>query len=191
MATATRAPGWLQSLREESRPETEEYGIGSFVYRRQQPFDPAKLYTLLSTRFLLEEPEGEVAEPPGSHVLRFEHLNVHAKAFDGVLRAKGFIWLATRPCTQGQLSLAGKLCFVGPEAPWLCTLTPEQWAHMRLEPALVQAEVEHEHGDRRQELVVIGQAVDREGLEAALDACLQGETSQGDPFVQWPLTLHQ
>jgi G3E family GTPase len=135
----------------------------------------------------LEEPEGEVAAARTEASVPLEHLELHVQAFKGVLRAKGFIWLATRPDIQGQLSLAGKLCFVGPEAPWLCTLSLEEWAHMKLSPALVEAEVQHEHGDRRQELVVIGQAMDQPAVEAALDACLQDELTLADPFVEWTL----
>eukprot|EP00045_Choanoeca_perplexa_P017460 m.253872 g.253872 ORF g.253872 m.253872 type:complete len:416 (-) comp17546_c0_seq2:3806-5053(-) len=188
MATATRAPGWLLSLREESLPESEEFGITSFVYRRRQPLDPGKLHALLSATFLLEEPEGEVAVPSNDAAVSQLEVSQYALAFKGLLRAKGFIWLANRSDIQGQLSLAGKLCFIGPEAPWLCTLSQEQWRQMKLEPTLVQPEVEHEHGDRRQELVFIGQAMDQLALEAALDACLCNEgDATVDPFVQWTL----
>ncbi|KAJ3203930.1 hypothetical protein HDU67_009856 [Dinochytrium kinnereticum] len=57
-AQASTNPGWLLSLRETHVPETEEYGIGSFVYRARRPFHPQRIGDLICANFfLLETPE--------------------------------------------------------------------------------------------------------------------------------------
>ncbi len=79
--TAHRHPTWYKELNgfKDHQPETAEYGISSFVYRARGPFEPAKLHAFFS------------------------------KSWPGVIRAKGFFWLATRPQWVGELAQAGAL----------------------------------------------------------------------------------
>lgn len=86
---AQQAPGWLQELNGSHTPETEEYGIGSFVYRAYRPFHPRRFFEVLHRRW------------PGR-----------------VLRAKGFFWLATRPTMAGELAQAGGVLRHGPAGYW-------------------------------------------------------------------------
>ena len=74
---AERNPRWIRELSGDHTPETEAYGISSFVYRAVKPFHPERLYRL----FQSDWPK--------------------------VLRSKGWFWLASRPDFVGQMSQAG------------------------------------------------------------------------------------
>jgi G3E family GTPase len=163
---AAAAPGWLQELRGTHTPETEEYGIASFVYRARRPFHPE--------RFLAAMQE----DWPGT-----------------VLRSKGLFWLATRANWAGQWSQAGGLMRHGPAGFWWSAVPREQWPEDPEQRAGIEAEVEGERGDRRQEIVFIGQHLAPEVIAARLDACLldEAELAAGpeawrglpDPFPAW------
>merc|ERR1712048_1290063 len=77
MDGAERHSEWLKEVRGEHKPETEEFGITSFIYRRQKAFHPKRLGELLYTPSAL----------PAS-----------------VLRAKGYMWIASRPDFKGMLN---------------------------------------------------------------------------------------
>ena len=163
---AAGLPGWLRSLAGDVPPETEVYGIGSFVYRAHRPLHPRRFWELLRRRPL-----------------------------HGVLRSKGFVWLASRPDQAGHWSHAGRVLDVEAAGAWWATLPaeerPEGWED-------VGEEGWHpEHGDRRQEIVFIGRGMDRAALTGALDACLltDAEMAEGpgawpslpDPFPAWDI----
>jgi G3E family GTPase len=166
---AAQAPGWLRELRGEHVPESEEYGIRSFVYRARRPFHPERF------RDLLEQ------------------------EWPGVLRSKGFFWLATRMEHIGSWSQAGRACRIEPAGFWWAALPEEHWPEEADERAALRADWQEPFGDRRQELVVIGIEVDQAALTAALDACLltDDEMAAGpeawadydDPFGEWQVEL--
>lgn len=164
-ARAAEAPGWLKELRGEHTPETEEYGIGSFVYRARRPFHPERFWALIH------------------------------EEWPGVLRSKGLFWLATRMELNGVWSQAGGACRIEPGMYWAAALPEEQWPAE--ERAQIAALWQEPYGDRRQELVLIGQDLDEAPLRARLDACLltdaelaigpAGWTTFADPFGDWML----
>ncbi|KAF9691161.1 hypothetical protein EKO04_010780 [Ascochyta lentis] len=226
-AEAVASPGWLRSLHEMTvmdvqgrkrvapKPETLEYGIGSFVYRARRPFDPLKLYRLIEGKFILlqEEPEdgdgdedeeddddtsednasnaGSASDentasagsdsdkmtddgddkPPMSdkEILANKKASPH---FAGLHRSKGIFWLATRPFQMGSWSTAGAMLTLGSEMPWFCCVPEEDWGADADTFAAIRKDFEGEWGDRRQELVFIGEKLDIEGLTKMLDGCL-------------------
>jgi G3E family GTPase len=164
---AEAAPGWQKELAGEHMPETEEYGISSFVYRARRPFHPQRLWEQVD------------------------------RGFPGVLRAKGFFWVATRPDLVGSWSQAGQLVEVNPAGFWYAVSPPDSWDVDDDQRAELEALWHPELGDRRQEIAVIGQGLDRLGLEALLDACLVTDeelragpalwSTFADPFPEWAL----
>lgn len=165
-ARAAQSPGWLAEIRGEHTPETEEYGIGSFVYRARRPFHPARFAKALKTEW------------PGN-----------------VLRSKGFFWLASRPDAAGEWSQAGGVVRYGPAGIWWDAAPREHWPEDSETIARIEAEFEGEYGDRRQEIVFIGQNLEPEQTRDILDRCLltPAEMEAGsevwktfdDPFPKW------
>ena len=163
------APGWAQILNEELQPETEEYGITSFVYRHRWPFHPKRLARELN------------------------------EAWPGVLRSKGFFWLASRPDIQAMWSHAGLSVMLEPLASWYAATPEDEW---ELETDEERAELEARWdpllGDRQTEIVFIGIDMDEAALRSRLDACvLTGrEFEKGpekwlkfrDPLPEWDLS---
>jgi G3E family GTPase len=166
MEKARQAPGWLKELRGEHTPETEEYGISSFVYQARRPFHPDRFMAALR------------AEWPG------------------VLRSKGFFWLATRMDWAGSLSQAGAACRTEAAGFWWAAVDRNQWPDDDEECREITRLWEKPFGDRRQELVIIGQDMDRDAVTARLDACLLTDEEMAlgpeawvtmfkDPFLEW------
>jgi G3E family GTPase len=127
LENAERNAGWMLSLREEINPETEEYGISSFVYRSRRPFHPKRLFELIADKFFIcettigdEEEEDDHHHGPesekeqllesGNITLEENQKRLSCKndsPFRGVIRSKGFLWLATKPMNMGEWSSAG------------------------------------------------------------------------------------
>jgi hypothetical protein len=115
----------------------------------------------------------------------------------GVLRAKGFFWLASRPQFIASWSQAGQMLEVQPAGIWYAAIPREVWDLDDEARDELEGLWHEELGDRRQEIAIIGQGLDREGLTALLDACLltPEEMAAGiatwatyrDPFPQWQL----
>ncbi len=165
---AANAPGWLKELQGAGHtPETEEYGIGSFVYRARRPFHPQRLYDAL----------GEV--------------------WPGVLRAKGMVWLATEHDIIGNYSQAGNCISIEPATYWYAARLREDWPDDREALSYIEANWQEPWGDRMQELVFIGVDLPRAEIEGALNHCLltDAEMRKGprawqkyeNPWGQWLL----
>lgn len=165
-ARAMQSPGWLAEIRGEHTPETEEYGISSFVYRARRPFHPARFAEALKTDW------------PGD-----------------VMRSKGFFWLASRNNAAGEWSQAGGVTRHGPAGIWWAAAPREHWPEDLEYRARIEAEFDGEYGDRRQEIVFIGQNLEPEQTREILDRCLLDDTEMAagpdvwktfdDPFPKW------
>lgn len=164
---AAQAPGWLQELRGEHHPETEEYGIGSFVYRARKPFHPQKFWDFLHQDW----PDGKL------------------------LRSKGYFWLASRPQFAGQWSQAGGIAHHGFAGMFWKAVPDERWPQDEESLAYIREKWVEPFGDMRQELVFIGQGLDAAEVTAQLDACLLNDKELlagkelwqqlPDPFPAW------
>ncbi|PTM59001.1 GTP-binding protein [Desmospora activa] len=165
---ASQSPGWLKELEQgEHTPETDEYGISSFVYERRTPFHPERLY-----RWMEEWPEE-------------------------VVRAKGLVWLASRSDMAYSLSQAGPSIQIGPVAYWVHALSETERKVILIEQPEVLQKWDSQWGDRINQFVLIGIDMKREELEASLDACLltkeemRGDWSRlSDPFPAVEVQTH-
>ena len=164
---AQQAPGWLKELRGEHIPETEEYGISSFVYKARRPFYPKKFYDFL-----------------------------HSKELSGkLIRSKGYFWLATRPQFAGNWSQAGGIAHHGFAGKFWKAIPLEQWPKEKESIDYIKEKWVEPFGDMRQELVFIGQGLDQDKITQLLDECLltDDDLLEGkdhwaklpDPFPQW------
>ena len=164
---AEQAPGWLKEMRGEHIPETEEYGISSFVYTARRPFHPQKFYSFLHQPW----PEGRL------------------------IRSKGYFWLATRPEFAGQWSQAGGIARHGFAGMFWKAVPESSWPEDSVSRDTIMESWQEPFGDMRQELVFIGQGLDKESVTAELDACLLNDEELlagkqvwqtfADPFPQW------
>ena len=151
-------------------PETDTYGIESFVYRSRRPFNPDKLHAFFN------------------------------EAWPNVVRAKGFFWVATRPDWIGEVSQAGALVRHQGMGRWWAVTPRERWPESESFEAYMSGVWDPTVGDRRQEIVFIGISMDEAALRKRLDACLtdirHGSTPARmrarddlpDPFPVWGQT---
>ena len=169
---ASEAPGWMQEMRGLHTPETETYGFWSFVYKARRPFNPMRLYALLNGRW------------------------------DGVIRSKGFFWLASRMNFAGSLSQAGGMLRHEAAGAWWAAVKREDWPQDSTWRATIRNSFKSPYGDRRQEIVFIGtKGMDRKELTRRLDDCLltDAEMKMGpamwgrfpDPFPVWKMPGHE
>ena len=164
---AQQAPGWLKEMRGEHVPETEEYGIGSFSFIARLPFHPE----------------------------RFHHFLHSTKQYGKLIRSKGIFWLASRHKYAGQWSQAGGIARYGYAGMFWSSVPSDSWPTDEESINTIREQWEDPFGDKRQELVFIGQSLDENAMLKALDNCLlseeellKGESyweTLDDPFPPW------
>ena len=166
--TAEQSAGWIAELNnEEHVPETEEYGISSFSYEARRPFNPEKFYNFLH----------------------------NTQQYGKLIRSKGYFWLATRPQYAGQWSQAGGIARYGFAGLFWKAVPKKDWPTDEEYLENIKKTWVEPFGDMRQELVFIGQELQKEKIIAALDDCLlkEEEVLKGrsywdtleDPFPAW------
>jgi len=167
LVEAENSPGWLRELEGEHTPETETYGFNSHIFRSALPFHPERFFKFLHERF------------PGN-----------------VYRSKGMFWLASRPDQALVWSQAGGSLRYESVGTWWASKDAGYLAShpvFQQQRDLIMASWDEDWGDRKQELVFIGQGVNGASIEAALKRCLlrdwevdmyhEGETF-ADPFPE-------
>jgi G3E family GTPase len=169
---AQNSAKWIEELAKGPSSEVDEYGFSSFVFRSRKPFDPEKLFELMK----------------------------HASVFKSVVRAKGYIWVATNMYLCATFNIVGDLITLDPETIWWAAIKKNKWGETVKERRLVEDAVKDiwdpVYGDRRIELVFIGKTMDKEAIVEKLDGCLltDDEFKLGDsewrkmftdPFTEW------
>lgn len=139
---ASQSAGWIKELNEEHTPETEQYGISSFVYRRKRPFHPERWMAWL------------------------EDWPVD------VVRAKGFFWLASRNDMAGLISQAGPSISIEAAGEWVATYSEEESQAILEEEPSLKEKWDNQFGDRMTEIVFIGLDMNQQEIEQSLDKCL-------------------
>ncbi len=150
---AQHSAGWQEELQAENhKPETEEYGISSFVFRHQKPFHPERLWKYLNERYPTE-----------------------------IIRAKGLFWLASRPDEALNFSQAGGSFRLERAGVWWCSMPFSErmrYASFADHREYIESRWSKQWGDRMNELVFIGQHIDKEKVIADLEKCMLQEHEQ-------------
>lgn len=143
---AQEHPLWAQELYHHNAhiPETQEYGITSFVYHAREPFDPEKIY------------------------------NFFDEEWPGVIRAKGFFWIASRPDYVGEVAQAGAFVKHQGIGRWWAAIPKNKWPEGGGFESIIKKYWDKKYGDRRQEIVFIGLVgqMNESDLKSKLDRAL-------------------
>jgi G3E family GTPase len=147
---AQHSAGWQKELEAGTHtPETEEYGISSFVFRNQTPFHPERFWDYLNNKY------------PSN-----------------IIRAKGLFWLASRPNEALNFSQAGGSSRIESAGVWWCSMPIAErirYAAFVENQKYIESKWSKKWGDRQNELVFIGQDMDKEKITAELESCLLKE----------------
>lgn len=157
---AQMSAGWIKELENEHVPETEEYGISSFVFRSKKPFHPEKWLNYLNNAYP-----------------------------DNIIRAKGLFWLASRPDTAVSFSQAGGSMRVESAGVWWCSMPFKErirYTSFLDHQSNIEQGWDKIWGDRKNEIVFIGQNLDKEKYLIELESCLLTEKeSDGWEEKEW------
>ena len=147
---AEQSAGWIEELnKSEHTPETDEYGIGSFVFRSNKPFDPNRFWDYIQNKF------------PAT-----------------IIRSKGLFWVASRPGQAISWSQAGGSLKADSAGVWWSSMPYEkriQYVAFVDNQKHIQSNWDKFYGDRKNELVFIGQEMDEELIRKELADCLSTE----------------
>ena len=154
---AESSAGWIKELQGEHTPEMEEYGISSFTYRTAKPFDADKLHAYIND----------------------------ADNWTGILRSKGFFWVAADHRIAYEWAQAGGVSSVDATGMWWAAMPREYWIHEDGERPDQRPDWHPRYGDRTQMLVFIGQDMDEQAIRAKLDACLLDDAMANEDSAAW------
>jgi len=150
----SQSAGWMEELNKDHVPETEEYGISSFVFRDKRPFHPARFWTYLNTQW---------------------HGNI--------IRSKGLFWIASRKNEALNWSQAGGSLRADKAGVWWSSMPFKErisYAAFVENLQAIESKWDKQFGDRENELVIIGQDLDKDAITDELLNCLCTESEIRD-----------
>mgnify|MGYP002718842377 FL=1 len=155
---ASNSAGWIKELTEGGHethtPETEEYGMNSFVYSRRLPFHAKRF-----NDWLEQMPQN-------------------------IVRSKGIVWLAQYNEVACLLSQAGSSCNISPVTYWVASMSKEKREEILAQRRDVAESWDIEYGDRNTQFVIIGTDLDQEKIEKKLDECLLNSSEMNSDWHQ-------
>lgn len=159
---ASAQPGWLEVPRGSEQPETDEYGVTSFVYRARRPLHAGRIMARMDLD------DGFLA---------------------GVIRSKGFVWFAQRHDATFMWGQAGVSYQLSPAGLWWSAAPKEEWPEDLPENAElikdIRSDFDGPYGDRSQEIVFIGIDMERETVESLLNECLLTDDKMAEGPEVW------
>ncbi|MEM6638437.1 MAG: zinc metallochaperone GTPase ZigA [Pseudomonadota bacterium] len=154
---AQEAPGWLKEMHGEHIPETEEYGISSFTFTARRPFHPKKFYEFLH----------DMAQ------------------YGKLIRSKGYFWLATKPKHAFSWSQAGGTRNTSLAGLFWRAVPESEWPTDAESLKIIKSGWVEPFGDMRQELVFIGQELNKDAMIKDLESCLLSEEEIRKGLTYW------
>jgi G3E family GTPase len=150
---AQSSAGWQKELEGGTHtPETEEYGISSFVFRNQKPFHPERFWKYLNEDYP-----------------------------NGVIRAKGLFWLASRQNDAINFSQAGGSSRLEKAGVWWISMPFNERIKNQSfvdNKEYIESKWHKQWGDRMNEIVFIGQDIEKEKMITDLEKCLLQDSEQ-------------
>jgi G3E family GTPase len=158
-------PDWLAIPRGSETSEADEYGITSFVFEERRPFHPERL---------------------------MDALNFDDGVLQGIMRSKGYFWIATHNDEAYRWSQAGVSVQFDSDGAWMCTVGEEEWPEDEEVREGIRESMQPPYGDRRQQLIFIGSDMDEPVLRSRLIDCLltDEELAEGpEVWATWDCPL--
>jgi G3E family GTPase len=137
---------WIEELENKHVPETEEYGISSFVFREKKPFHPVRFWNYIQSNW------------PAS-----------------ILRSKGLFYIGSRMNEAISWSQAGGSLKAEPAGVWWASMPFQErirYASYLDNQKWIESRWDKRYGDRLNELVLIGQYPQKEKITFELKECL-------------------
>ena len=161
----SQSPAWIKAINDDSEklPETEEYGISSFLYNARKPFHAARLMDFINCKLAVHDDMND-----GGKAVNKSSLLTTTR----ILRSKGFFWLASRPKDMMIWSQAGGLFQLSPGGAWWIDTPQDLWPDDSESIQQIKKDWDEKEGDRRQELVFIGTDMNKKEMIESLDQCL-------------------
>ena len=147
---AEQSAGWIEELNKpEHTPETEEYGIGSFAFRSKKPFNSERFWNYIQNDF--------------------PH---------NVIRSKGLFWIDSRPNQAMTWGQAGGSLKADSAGVWWSSMPMKErsnYADFMSNQEVIEKNWDKQFGDRKNELVFIGQDLNKEKIVMELNKCLSSD----------------